>query len=145
MKGQFNVEYLFSLIVFILVLLYLSAQISNVVPQYHQKSIENRLYNDAFRASEILIKDSNNGLVFSPYNFSATKLMNFKNRCNNDYENLKKDIGLEDRDFQINIYVNSSLNYVCGMGHIPEGVASATLNRYGVTNGEITKVKLMVW
>jgi len=145
LKGQFNVEYMFSLVVFILVVIYLSAQISNTIPQYHQKSIETLLYNDAFVATEILIKDPNNGFAFSPYNLSATKIISFENYCKTNYEDTKKKINLVDREFQLLVYVNSTLNFVCGMTHIPEGISSVNLERYGITDGQITKVNIMVW
>ena len=145
LKGQFNVEYMFSLIVFIMVVIYISTQVSTVIPRYHQKAIENLLYNDAYTSSEILVKDQNNGFSYSPYNLSATKIIWFKNYCNSNYEYAKKRIGLANRDFQLHVYVNSTLNYTCGMPHVPEGVPSVEIERYGVTDGQITKIDLTVW
>ncbi|MCD6578897.1 hypothetical protein J7L48_05430 [bacterium] len=145
MKGQFNIEYMISLVIFITVIIYLSVEISNVIPQHHQNNIENRMYNDALRASEILIKDDINGLVFSPYNFSSSKIIDFNNSCNNDYENLKRNITLSGRDFQLKVYVNSTFNFICGMTHIPQGINVVSLKRNGVTNGEITNIELIVW
>jgi len=145
MKGQFNIEYLFSLVVFVLVIVYLSVEISNVIPQYHQKNIENRLYNDALRASEILIKDETNGLVFSPYNLSPSKIIAFNASCNNNYENLKRNISLSARDFQITVDVNSSFRFTCGNEYIPQGLNVVDLKRNGITDNQVTTIDLRVW
>ena len=134
-----------SLVIFITVIIYLSVEISDVIPQHHQSNIENRIYNNAMRASEILIKDDVNGLVFSPYNFSLSKMINFNNSCNNDYENLKRNISLSGRDFQLKMYVNNTFNFICGMKHIPQGISTVSLMRNGLTNGEITSIELIVW
>ncbi|MCD6367701.1 MAG: hypothetical protein J7L45_01305 [Candidatus Aenigmarchaeota archaeon] len=145
LKGQFNIEYMFSLIVFIMVVLYISTQVSNVIPIHHQDSIENLLYNDAAKASEILIKDPVNGFAYSPYNLSATKMLIFKTVCDNNYEDAKKIINLHNRDFQLSVELNNTINYTCGMDHVPEGVASVEVKRYGVTDNQITKIDLKVW
>lgn len=145
MKGQFNIEYLFSLAVFIMVVIYLSVQISNVIPQHHQTNLENRLYAEALRSSDILIKDSENGLAYRPYNLSVNKIINFKHSCRNDYKGTGEDLTIGKRDFQIVVDVNSTLNFVCGMNRTPKGGSLANIKRYAITNGDPTEINIKIW
>lgn len=145
MKGQFNIEYLFSLAVFIMVVIYLSVQISNVVPQHHQTNLENRLYAGAFRTSDILVKDPEIGLAYGPYNLSATKIINFRDSCRNNYEATRRNLTIGKRDFQIIVNVNSTLNFICGMNRTPKGASVINIKRYAITNEDPTEINVKVW
>jgi len=123
LKGQFNIEYIFSLIIFISVVTYISIEAANTIPQYHQRSLENRLYAETFMISDILLKDSRDGLAISPYELNSTKMIEFNKTCTTDYNVIKGELNLEkERDFQLMVFVNNSFNFVCGMKNIPSGI-----------------------
>jgi len=149
LKGQFNIEYLFSLVIFISVVIYLSIQIVNAIPQYHQKSIEDRLYSSSFRISELLIKDSKIGFAIEPYKLNSTKMKEFNNSCVLNYEKIKEDFDLKKkRDFQITVFVNNSFKFSCGLSSIPSRNSTVTLiniDRYASTDNQPTKINFKLW
>jgi len=149
LKGQFNIEYLFSLVIFISVVVYLSIQVVNAIPQYHQRSIEDRLYSDSFRITELLIKDSKIGFAVEPYKLNSTKMKEFNGSCISNYEKIKEEFDLENtRDFQLTVFVNSSFKISCGLSGIPSRNSSVTLiniDRYASTDNQPTKINFKLW
>ena len=147
MKGQANIEYIAAMIIFVIIVIYISFQASNTIPYYHTNSLKNRLYSKCFSLSEKLIKDSELGFAEKPYQLNSTKLKEFNQSCISDYENILKNVfKLESkRDFQLRVYVNSSFHFVCGRKYIPTQLIVSKVERYAVTDGQVTAITLNLW
>ncbi len=150
MKGQANIEYMVALVIFIVLMLYISFQVASSVPYYHSNSLENRLQSDCLRISEMLVKDSESGVGFAiePYELNGTKMDEFNDTCDNpsNYEGILKDMSLEaERDFQLVIYVNATLDFVCGRRYVPSQLSVVSIERYATTDGQPTSIMLSIW
>ena len=147
MKGQANIEYIAAMIIFIIIVIYISFQASGNIPLYHANSMKNRLYGKCFSLSERLIKDSALGFAKEPYVLNSTKLKEFNQSCESDYENvLENFFKLESRrDFQLRVHVNNSFNFTCGRKYIPTHIVLAEIERYAVTDNQITAISLTLW
>ncbi|MCK4634556.1 MAG: hypothetical protein KAT37_01660 [Candidatus Aenigmarchaeota archaeon] len=155
MKGQSSIEYIVAMVIFVIFTIYISFQVANSIPYYHTNSLNNRLHSDCFRITENMLKDSKleYGFAKEPYDLNYTKLYEFNETCNEDptdfenvYKKIKDNMTLEmERDFQLRVYVNNTFNFICGRKYIPSHLIVASIERYAVTNGQPTSIKINVW
>ncbi len=151
MKGQGNIEYIVSMVIFVIIVIYISFQVANNIPFYHSNSVENRLKSNCIRITETMIKntDSNYGFAEKPYELNDTKIYLFGQMCSVDsnYENVLSDYFKlsNTSDFQLSVEVNSTLNFICGVDFLPTQSVSTSMERYATTDGQTTKIKLTLW
>lgn len=118
MKGQFGMEQLISLSIFIAFVVYFFFQFLNLRPTYLNEINNERIRSEAYQISELLVNDpgypvnwnvnpsltQRAGLSDETANktnlLSLAKISAFNSQCSSDYYNVKKLIGAED-DFSI--------------------------------------------
>lgn len=154
-KGQANIEYIVAMVIFVILVIYISFQIGGTIPYYHLNSMNNRLNSECLRITESMIKDSKmlHGFAEEPYKMNYTKILKFNDTCNGDpmnfeniYNKLKGNMSLSvERDFRLRIKIKGSEEFVCGRNYLPSGTTVASVNRYAVTDGKTTTISLMVW
>lgn len=158
-KGQFNIEYLVALIIFISIIVFLSVQLAQAVPQFHTDSISNRLQAQAFRVSDTLVKTPGEparweqtsarvyGFAEAPYVINTTKLSTFNTQCLSDYAETKNTLGLAAvADFQMRVLVNGTTFVDCGQRRVPLEAIQIIIRRTAFTpNGEPVELFFQVW
>lgn len=158
-KGQFNIEYLVALIIFVSIIIFLSSQLAQAVPQFHTSSMSNRLQAQAFRISDTLVKtpgepqrwELTNASVFgfaeSAYLINTTKLAAFNTACLGDYEKTKNTLGFDRQaDFKITAIVNGTFAIDCGQKRTPLEAVQTVIRRTGYTSaGGLVELIFTVW
>ncbi|QQG39780.1 MAG: hypothetical protein HYS81_05465 [Candidatus Aenigmatarchaeota archaeon] len=158
-KGQFNIEYIVALIIFISIIVFLSIQLAQAVPKFHGDSVTNRLQAQAFRVTDDLIKTPGEpqrwesasaqafGFAERPYLINATKLAAFNTTCLADYEGTKNTLGLSlQSDFQMRVLVNGTSAIDCGQRRVPLAATQLVVRRTAYTPaGEIVDMTFQVW
>lgn len=158
-RGQFNIEYLVALVIFISIIIFLSIQLAQAVPEFHADSVSNRLRAQTFRISDTLMKtpgqpqrwELSNASAFGfaerPYLINTTKLASFNTTCLQDYTGTKRTLGLDPRsDFQMRVLVNGTSAVDCGQKRVPLEAVQMVLRRTGYTNvGELVEMTFAVW
>lgn len=161
-SGQMSIEYLVAFLLFASILLYLSMQVANTIPNLRYRSMRNVKLSKAYRTTGFLIKNPGHpddwetggnveryGLALEPYNLSVDKLKEFNSSCNENYTQVKSKLALNRSDFEISAFNVSSGNILyldCERGHIPGGVIVEKLQRYAAL-GDGTKTRLVfrIW
>jgi len=122
MKSQLSVDFVISLIVFILFSTYIFFRILALRPAYLSELENERIRSEAFQISEILVKDAGEpanwqkysisgikriGLLNESYNqsnlLSVLKISQLNNLCNSNYDEVKKRIGAQDIQFSLRL------------------------------------------
>jgi hypothetical protein len=145
-KGQFNVEYLTGLLVFIAFTIYLVFQVGNIIPGYHTQSVMNTLREEAFRVTEVMIKGEGEAwsLGSKPYELESSKVNTFLTECNNNYENKKRELDLSLINNFYFDYEPCSGTCSCGK-RIPSGTDSVSLERNVVVDGNLGRIRFVLW
>lgn len=150
-KGQFTVEYLIAFIAFALIILYVSFQMASVLPEAFMSSASNKRTSAANRVNNVLVKTGNGtiyGLARKPYSLNLTKLQDFNQACNNDYETVKEKLSLEDyAGMRITVVSNTNDYIQCGKDRIPSGISFGRARSYAYlpAREEITRLEVYVW
>lgn len=161
-KGQFSIEYLVAFLLFSSVLIYLSFQVSGVLPKLSGQSRRDILLSKAYRVTGGLIKNPGSptdwnytgkaeryGLAVEPYELSLDKINEFGNSCNGSYRDVKRKLGLNRSDFSVAMYnmSSSAQNEIMSCGQrIPEGVSTENIDRYSVLeNGDTVRMVFNIW
>lgn len=146
-KGQFSVEYLVAFLMFAIVILYISFQMANVIPDVLLESLSNRKESVATRVMKLLARTPENGFAEKPYQWNKTKLVGFNSSCETHYQTVKSDLGLKDyAGFRINVHTDSTQWVKCGKVRIPKGVSFGRAQTYGyVKDDKVAKIEVVVW
>lgn len=162
-RGQMSLEYLVAFLLFTSVLIYLSFQVSDVLPKLEAQSRKDILISKASRVTGSLIKNPGNptnwngsgveadryGLAVEPYKLSLDKITDFNTSCNGNYSYTNEKLGLNSSDFMLIVYnmsSNSEREIIrCGQ-RVPEGVSTGSIDRYScLENGNIVRMVFKIW
>lgn len=158
MKGQFNIEYLVSLAIFIVILVFVSSQVAQVVPRLHSESTSNQLDAKGYRITDTLIKTNGEpdnwesstpksiGLAKEPYILSDAKITAFKNLCSSNYNLVRSIFGFRPgSDFEITIASGDAILMDCGQ-RAPANAIRSVSRRYAVNEtGSVVDIIFSVW
>ena len=158
-KGQFNIEYLVALLIFISIIIFLSIQLAQAVPEFHADSVSNRVLAQGYRVTDNLLKTPGQpqrwetssasafGFAERPYLINETKLSAFNSGCIGDYTGTKNTLGLDTRsDFRISALLNGTAIIDCGQKRTPLEATQHIIRRTGYTsNGSLVEITFTVW
>ena len=125
MKGQVNIHFIISTVLFVSLSIYLVYLIIDFYPTHSKNIKSDILYSKAYSISELLIKDKgypenwneNNferiGLASEPYSLNSTKIIEFEKICNSTnltkIQKLRDSFGLGNYNFVVEInYLNDT-------------------------------------
>lgn len=149
-KGQFSIEYLIAFIIFSIIILYISFQVADFLPEILTERIGTRKESEAERIATFLA-ETEAGFADKGYLWNERKIDNLRGRCNDDYYEVLEDLGLDDGSgLRIVRYAqgeSTDVNWVCVGPRVPEGVSIGTANRFGYIEDkdEIYKMEVVVW
>ena len=169
-KGQFSIEFYFSLIVFVFLVLYLFFQMFSLTPAYTRAVNEQRSRSEAYQLSEILVNDAGlptdwqdligtarepeiKRLGFSApaqnrTNFlAAEKFVPFNDLCNQFYDKAKSWLGLTSDNFLVSLtdVPNSQVLINC-LPSVPPKAEKARVERLvAFDSGSYGLLVLEVW
>ncbi len=145
-KGQFSIEYLIAFLLFSIVILYVSFQAADVLPQILSDRAVSRKDAQAHRIANFM-SENEQGLAEEPYSWNATKLDEWENRCDEEYEEAIKKLGLEEIS-GVEITRNDGIDdyEVCSGPPVPSGVSLGHAVIFGYIEGEgINRLEVVVW
>ena len=166
-KGQVNIYFIISVMLFISLSIYLVYLLMSFYPSKGEAMRINALYGKAYTISELLIKDEGYpadwnehnieriGLSSIPYELNSTKISRSKNMCDpynqTSRERIYNSSGLLDEFFVINIaYLNGTSIVQCSpSGDIEKNSeylrkSTSQVKRIATLNGEIIEVEVYV-
>lgn len=146
MKGQVNVEFIVSFLVFLSILSFVSFKIISNYPEFRKETIKNFMISKAYQISHILIYDDGYppdwnlsnvemiGLTSGvPYILNYNKILELN--CNEtEYQKIKSIFGVERLDLIINITYNGTPLSTCSPTHISLVRPKYWIERFAVTN-----------
>ncbi len=143
MKGQFSVEQLISLSIFITFVAYFFFQFLNLRPVYLREVKNERIRSEAYQISELLINDpgypvnwnlnpaltQRTGLSDQNVNktnfLSSNKIDVFNSQCGTDYNKVKKWIG---SDYDFSIFLTDKSTGILRISCYPSKVIAKGIN-----------------
>ncbi|MFP4117003.1 MAG: hypothetical protein ACLFQ8_03170 [Candidatus Aenigmatarchaeota archaeon] len=145
-KGQFSIEYLIAFLLFSIVILYISFQAADVLPQILTERAVSRKDAEAHRITNFLAENEG-GLADEPYRLNKTKLNEWKERCDEDYDKTIKMLGLEEiSGVQIKRFDSYGGHDICSGPPVPSGVSLGYAVSFGYIQGEeINRLEVVVW
>lgn len=146
-RGQFSIEYLIAFLLFSVIILYVSFQAAGVLPDILTERARSRKDSEAHRIASFLAENEK-GFAEEPYLWNKTKIEDFKNRCNNDYDDLTASLGLEETSgIRVRRYNGENEYEVCEGPTTPSGVTLGLSVRFGyiAEEKEINKLEVAVW
>lgn len=154
MKGQFVFEFLIAGIIFFVVVIYsinyLNVNVADFKSKFHQSALQNK----AIQVSEVLMKGYSHLSVADDFEFSLQKIGEFNQTyCppEGDYSRLVGELHLYEKtsygefpgDIKIEISNSTDLFMSCGP-RVP-GSPRADMERLGMLNGGIVRMRVIVW
>ena len=160
-KGQVNIYFIISTILFVSLSIYLISIIIEIYPT-HQNDISSDVwYSKAYSVSELLIKDSGYpkdwdetnferiGLASEPYSLNSTKINEFEKICNSTtnltkIQKFRDSFGLENNNLVVEInYLNNTNIIKCKPTGEKVG-ATARIKRIATLNNKLVEVIVYV-
>lgn len=160
-KGQVNIYFVISTVLFISLSIYLIYMIISFYPVHSKDIYSDILYSKAYSVSELLIKDKgypenwdeNNfervGLASRPYSLDSTKIIEFENICNSTadptkIQKLRNSFGLESENLVVEInYLNNTNVMKCEPAGKKIGT-TARIKRIATLNNKFLEVIVYV-
>jgi hypothetical protein len=160
-KGQINMEYFVSLIVFVTFAIYFAFQLVDYYPRYIDDVKDEIRKSDVYRLSEMLINDDGSpddwevlsnpdriGLSDQTQNasnmISVAKITEMETMCNADYSNVRDLVG-STHNFYLTVEdMYGPLSIQCGQLPLAESVALAT-RIVALDNGNYARVTVQMW
>ncbi len=160
-KGQVNIYFIVSTILFISLSVYLISIIAGTYPAHQNDIYSDVLYSKAYSVSELLIKDrgypenwdENNferiGLASEPYSLNSTKIIEFKKICNSTtnltkIKKLRDSFGLGNDNLIVEInYLNNTNVMKCNPAGKKVGT-TAHIRRIAILNNKFAEVIVYV-
>lgn len=158
MRGQVDVEFIVSFLVFLSVLSFVSFSIINNYPEFRKETLKNFMISQAYQISHLLIYDEGyppnwnisnvemigltNGV---PYILNYNKVLELN--CNEtEYQKIKDILGIGGLDLIINITYNGTPLSTCAPTHISLVRPKYWIERLAVTNisGSFKVIKIGV-
>lgn len=155
MKGQLIFEFLIAGLIFFAVIIYTINYLNVSTSEFKEKFSQSRLQSKAVQIAEILM-DSESGLSMADdLKFNLSKIQEFNNTyCppQGNYTKLaldlylyeKNEFGLFANNAKIELFKNDAIVLDCGPA-IPRGLTKAEMVRVGLLQGEIAKLRVVVW
>jgi len=153
MKGQLIFEFVIAALVFFVVLFYVIVYMSGAINTYHLTFKNDNLESRTVRASEIIMTDSDRGVVSRWPVIDSNAMTAFAVSCN-DYTSLLNNLELLEttpvqRYYNTNITISDGSGSVlmsCGRDIPPTGTLSS-VTRYGYISDTkiLAKVSITVW
>ena len=154
MKGQMVFEFLIAGIMFFAIVVYSINYLNVNVSDFKWKFYQDKLQGKAMQISDILMNEKSSlGLVGQPHVFSTAKIQNFsQNYCDvSKYHDLLGEFYLVEKtvwgtlDHDMNILLFSGESYLdCG-AKIPGNTTKAEVERVGLLNNDLVKLRVVVW
>ncbi|OYT43125.1 MAG: hypothetical protein B6U88_01830 [Candidatus Aenigmarchaeota archaeon ex4484_56] len=159
MKGQINFDFIFSVTIFIILITYLFVQIFNNYPTQIGLSKSNYFFSEAYRVSELLIKDEGYpndwnetnverlGLSSEPYILNNSKLTELDKLC--DVLSLTKIQKIKE-SLDIDGLLAVKISYINGTNILNCDLAGGKLNRLShvkrvaIYNNSVVEVNVYV-
>lgn len=135
-------EYFVVIIIFLIFSVYFALRLIEFYPEYLKNVKEEILRSDVYRLSEMLVNDDGEpagwtgmgtgsikriGLSDQLYNQSnlvdITKVIDLENKCNNEYDNIKRLVGAKHDFYLVVNDISSGTVYECGSMITGESVA----------------------
>jgi len=158
MKGQLVFEFIIAGLIFFAIILYTINYLNINVADFRAKFLQNRLQSKAVQVSEILMAGESNLSIADDFEFNLSKIQRFNNTyCNElDPQNItifskdfylyeESDFGIYTNNANIELFVGDTPLLGCGTKKIPIGITKAEIGRVGIFQGEIAKLRVVVW
>lgn len=147
-KGQMSFEYMIALILFLSLTMFMFSQVNQKLPQLHTKSVSNKLKAEAYSTTSLLISKKNYTLVNKKYETDRTAVDNFITECEDNYQEKKNELGLENRNFHLIFYENGS-GGISKIGECGKEISSeaekTTVYRFLDVGNNWGKLKFELW
>ncbi len=145
-RGQFSIEYLLAFVLFSIVILYVSFQTASLFPEIFAEREASRKDSMANRIGSHLA-ENNRGFARKPYLWSEEKINEFQERCNEDYERVREELGLGKTSGVVVTLSGEEDKSICGGPSVPSGVSLGTSRRFGYVEEEddIKILEVIVW
>lgn len=164
MKGQFGIEQLISLSIFITFVAYFFFQFLSLRPAYLKEVKNERIRAEAYQVSELLINDPGYpiswtldpdqtkrvGLSDESFNktnlLSSAKISMFNSQCSSDYNKVKKWIG---SDYDFSIFLTDKSTGILKINCYPPNMApkgiNVTVRRIVAFDSSYGELVLQMW
>lgn len=147
-KGQFSIQYLIAFVIFSTILLYVSFQMADVLPDLLTERTMDRKDSEAQRIATFLA-ETDKGFAEKPYLWNATKIGKFREDCKDDYFGVRNSLGLDRTSgFSAIAYKKGvgSETVLCEGPSEPKSTSIGRARRFGYVKGdEIYKMVVTVW
>ena len=155
MKGQMVFEFIIAGLFFFGIIIYSINYLTVNVEDFKGDFYQNLIQTKAIQISEIIMSESSSMGVVSDYEFNTTKIDDFNSTyCRIDsYYRTVKDFQLYEKTtygtypLNVNIVMMNSTDNVmmdCG-AMIPSNVKKVEISRFGLYNGDIARMGIVVW
>ena len=161
MLGQMKIEFIFSIIVFTVIILFIVTQTNTLFSSLYIDSKSDALKAKASNVIQILVEDRGDppnwdtiaeanpngikrvGLANSPYNLSKTKILNLSYNCSGSdiYANILWNFNLS--AYKITAF--NSTHQILSCGFRSSQVGAVTETRYIYVDGEYGRLILEMW
>jgi len=161
MLGQIRIEFIFSVIVFTVLIFFILSQTNTLFSSLLIDSKSDALKAKASNVIQILVEDEGDppnwdmiaqtnpngvkriGLAYNPYNLSKTKILNLSFNCSGSdpYKNILWNFNLN--AYKIRIFNSTHQILSCGLGTSEPGAVMET--RYVFVDGGYGKLILEMW
>lgn len=169
-KGQFTIEFIVAVVVFLALMVYSLTFVTYIVPNFQSEHQSNLLKSKAYQISELLLFDSGLwdgtkfvrvGLASDYYMLNYTKMNWLNSECASHYEDyLLPSLGLKGNkvingivvpmNYYIKIVISNSTKTIVNCGpdvkYLYNDTTTVNIVRYAVDeNMDVTKITLRLW
>ena len=112
MKAQVTIEFIISIVIFLITVSYVSFIIINIMPSYHNIAYNEIVKSKTYQISEFLMFENLSSGEF--YKLDDKKISLLNSMCETNYEEFKKGLGLNSSDVIIRVESFDKIITECG-------------------------------
>jgi hypothetical protein len=155
MKGQLIFEFIIAGLIFFAIIIYTINYLNISTSDFKEKFSQSRLQSKAVQIAEILMSSKSGLSMADDMKFNLSKIQEFNNTyCPppGNYTKLavdlylyeKNEFGFFPNNAKIELFKNNAMVLDCGPA-IPRGLTKVEMTRVGLLQGEIAKLRVVVW